>query len=76
MKEWPLHEIRCPTLIVSAEDDLFRTLPGARFTAERIADAELMVLSNGGHLMVGHGNEVQRIVAAFLERHRPLSQAA
>ena len=76
LKEWPLQEIRCPTLIVSAEDDLFRTLPGARFTAERIAGAELKVLPDGGHLMVGRGEEVQQAVASFLSRHMPLRHAA
>ena len=76
LEEWPLHEIRCPTLIVSAEDDLFRTLPGARFTAERIPGAELRVLPDGGHLMVGHGEEVRRTVADFLSRQRPIRMAA
>ena len=74
--EWPLHEIRCPTLIVSAEDDLFRTLPGARFTAERIPGAELKVLPDGGHLMVGRGEEVRQAVCEFLNRQRPLRKAA
>lgn len=76
LHEWPLHEIRCPTLIVSAEDDLFRTLPGARFTAERIAGAELRVLPEGGHLMVGQGEAVRRTVADFLKRQRPMRKAA
>jgi pimeloyl-ACP methyl ester carboxylesterase len=76
MAEWPLHEICAPTLVVSAEDDLFRTLPGARYTAERIHDAELTVLPDGGHLMVGHGDEVQQAVTDFLRRQRPLRRAA
>lgn len=74
--EWPLREIRCPTLIVSAEDDLFRTLPGARYTAAHIAGAELKVLPDGGHLMVGRGDEVREAVADFLGRERGLRQAA
>jgi 2-hydroxy-6-oxonona-2,4-dienedioate hydrolase len=73
---WPLEKIRCPTLIVSAEDDLFRTLPGARFTAERIPGAELKVLPDGGHLMVGRGEEVTEAVAAFLSRQAPVRKAA
>ena len=28
---WPLERIAVPTLIISAEDDLYKTLPGARF---------------------------------------------
>lgn len=75
-KPWPLERIKCPTFIVSAEDDLFRTLPGARFTARHIAGAELKILPDGGHLMVGRGEEVQQAVAGFLDRRRPLRSAA
>ena len=67
---WPLERLQVPTLIVSAKDDLFETLPGARFTAERIPDAELKVLETGGHLMVGHGEQVSQWVTDFLRRHR------
>ena len=63
---WPLDKIKVPTLIISAEDDLFRTLPGAKFTAERIPDAQLRVLKEGGHLMVGQGDSVHQWIADFL----------
>ena len=76
MKPWPLQRICAPTLIVSAEDDLFRTLPGARFTAEGIPGAELEVLPDGGHLMVGHGGRVEARVARFLDRQTPLRRVA
>ena len=67
---------RAPTLIVSAEDDLFRTLPGVRFTAAGISGAELRVLPDGGHLMVGRGEEVREAVADFLRRRMSLRDAA
>ena len=49
MAPWPLERIAVPTLIISAKDDLYKTLPGARFTAEHIPGAELHVLEVGGH---------------------------
>jgi pimeloyl-ACP methyl ester carboxylesterase len=64
---WPLADIRAPTLVISAEDDLFRTLPGARFTAEGIPGAELRVLANGGHLMLGQQERVRRWIEDFLD---------
>ena len=67
---WPLEQMRVPTLIVSAEDDLFRTLPGARFTAEHLPDAKLKILESGGHLMVGKGEQVQRWIRDFLSQRR------
>lgn len=76
---WPLEQIRVPTLIVSAEDDLFRTLPGARFTAEHVPGSELKVLECGGHLMVGQGERVKDWIQDFLARRRadhPVDRAA
>jgi pimeloyl-ACP methyl ester carboxylesterase len=67
---WPLERIAVPTLVVSAEDDLYNTLPGARYTAERIKNSELHVLKSGGHLMVGQGAQIRRWIGDFLERHR------
>jgi pimeloyl-ACP methyl ester carboxylesterase len=67
---WPLERISTPTLVVSAEDDLFRTLPGARFTAEHIKGAEMHVLKSGGHLMVGQTATIRSLVQDFLTRHR------
>lgn len=63
---WPLERIKAPTLVISARDDLYGTLPGAGHTAEQIPNAELMVLPSGGHLMVGQGEKVRERIASFL----------
>jgi pimeloyl-ACP methyl ester carboxylesterase len=68
IKGWPLERIKAPTLVISAMDDLYGTLPGAGYTAERIPDAELMVLPSGGHLMVGQGDKVRHRIAGFMAR--------
>ena len=70
MSPWPLERIGVPTLIVSAEDDLYKTLPGARLTAERIPGAELKGLGSGGHLMVGQSERMREWVSDFLRRRR------
>jgi pimeloyl-ACP methyl ester carboxylesterase len=78
MSPWPLERIGIPTLIISAEDDLYKTLPGARFTATGIPGAELHVLKSGGHLMVGQARTVRKLVKEFLQRqrHQPEPKAA
>jgi pimeloyl-ACP methyl ester carboxylesterase len=68
---WPLKRIAVPTLIVSAADDLFGTLPGARFTARHIPGAELEVLESGGHLMLGQRDRVNALTSSFLRRRLP-----
>ena len=67
LSPWPLERIAAPTLIISARDDLFGTLPGARFTAGQIRGSELEILDSGGHLMLGQGERVRRRVRRFLE---------
>lgn len=64
-----LERITAPTLIVTTRDDLFATLPAARFMADRIDGARLVVLDDGGHLFVGRQAEVDRIVGDFLREH-------
>lgn len=71
IKPWPLERIAVPTLVISAEDDLYKTLPGARFTAEKIPGAELRVLKSGGHLMVGQQEKVREWIEDFLRSNGP-----
>ncbi|MEY9626406.1 alpha/beta fold hydrolase [Sinorhizobium fredii] len=61
-----LKEISAPTLLVTARDDLFNTLPAAKFAANSIPDAKLVVYDTGGHLLVGHEDDVRAVVSDFL----------
>jgi pimeloyl-ACP methyl ester carboxylesterase len=63
----PLGAIRVPTLIVTARDDLFNTLPAAEFAARSIPGARLEVFETGGHLLAGREAEVSRAVIHLLE---------
>ena len=62
----PLDRITAPTLIVTARDDLFNTLPAAELTAEKTPGAKLIVYETGGHLLVGHEQEVRQAIRTFL----------
>ncbi|TWI16520.1 alpha/beta hydrolase [Mesorhizobium tianshanense] len=66
----PLEEIAAPTLVVSARDDLFNTLPAAEFAASNIPNAKLVVYHTGGHLLVGHEEDAREVVGDFLARAR------
>jgi 2-hydroxy-6-oxonona-2,4-dienedioate hydrolase len=67
---YPLEELSVPTLLVSAEDDLYETMRVARVAAERIPDAMLLSFATGGHLLVGRGPEMWPSVAEFIEQAR------
>lgn len=58
--------IAVPTLILSCEDDLFGTAATARLLAERIPNAEINVFPTGGHIWLGHDEEVADRIAAFI----------
>ncbi|MDP3748106.1 MAG: alpha/beta hydrolase [Phenylobacterium sp.] len=67
LHEPPLERISAPTLIVSARDDLFNTLPAAQYAADRIPGARLAVYDTGGHLLVGRGAAVRAEAKTFID---------
>ena len=72
----PLETIDQPTLIVTARDDLFDTLPAAEFMARRIAGARLIVVDDGGHLFVDRHRDVANAIDGFLSRVQTIDAQA
>jgi pimeloyl-ACP methyl ester carboxylesterase len=66
--QYPLEQIGAPTLLISAEDDLYRTLPVARHAARVIPNAKLVEFLTGGHLLLDRGRELWPAVAAFIRQ--------
>lgn len=58
--------IAVPTLILSCEDDLFGTAATARLLAERIPGAEITIYPTGGHIWLGHDEDVAGRIAGFV----------
>jgi pimeloyl-ACP methyl ester carboxylesterase len=63
---YPLEEIAVPVLIINAIDDPLALYDNARAMAERIPGAKLVTVESGGHMLLGHGDEIQAAVAEFL----------
>ena len=61
-------QIAAPTLILSCEDDLFGTADTARLLAARIPGARLTVYPTGGHIWLGHDDDIADAVAAFVRQ--------
>jgi pimeloyl-ACP methyl ester carboxylesterase len=66
---YDLEHIVIPTLVISAEDDLFGTFRGGRYTAQHIPGARFVGYPTGGHLLVGHGGDVRSELTQFLTLH-------
>ena len=67
LSRYELERINVPTLTISFADDLFGTYDAARYTAEQIRGARFLGYPSGGHLWVGHNEEVFSEVTAFLK---------
>lgn len=61
-----LERVRAPTLIVSVRDDRFGTYASAEYTASQIKGARFVGFEHGGHVWVGHQDEVQAQIMNLL----------
>lgn len=62
-------DIKVPLLAISAKDDLYGTYDGARYAAERVPGARFLGYPDGGHLCVGHSDDISAGIAEFLASH-------
>jgi 2-hydroxy-6-oxonona-2,4-dienedioate hydrolase len=62
--------LNMPVLVISAEDDLFGTAATARKIAEIVPHAQLTILPDGGHIWLGHDDEVTERIHAFVSAGR------
>lgn len=64
---YPLERIGAPTLAISVADDLFGTWEAARHAAAYIPGARFRGYTSGGHVWVGHHDEVLADITSFLQ---------
>lgn len=67
----PLDTLGLPVLVFSARDDRYGTYASAAYTASQIPGAKFIGFDKGGHLLVGHNDEV---MAAIVTRLNPLAR--
>lgn len=67
LTRYDLEHIAAPTLVITAQDDLFGTFDGARYTADHIPRARFVSYASGGHLLVGRYAEQAGEISAFLQ---------
>lgn len=68
----PLCSVRAPTLIISVRDDRFGTYASSEYTASQIKGAKFIGFDHGGHVWVGHDDEVMReIVKIVVPKAKP-----
>ncbi len=75
-RQYDLARVSAPTLLFSAEDDLYNTRVNARIAAHLIPHATLVEFKSGGHLLLGHAREVWPLVAKLIRNVEASSHAA
>lgn len=63
---YPLEEISVPVLMIHAKDDPLARYENAHSMTERIPDAKLVTIEEGGHPLLGHENKVRSAIGEFL----------
>jgi 2-hydroxy-6-oxonona-2,4-dienedioate hydrolase len=66
-----LSRVQAPTLIVSVRDDGFGTYASAEYTANQINGAKFIGFENGGHVWVGHDDEVMVEITKLIKSGKP-----
>lgn len=64
--DYPFGSIRAPTLVISAVDDPLALHENARALVEKIPYARLQAVPGGGHMLLGHHEEVRQGITEFL----------
>jgi 2-hydroxy-6-oxonona-2,4-dienedioate hydrolase len=65
-EQMDLASIRSATLTISLDDDHFGTVYAARHLAAKVPSAKLIVYPKGGHIWIGHDQEVWAAVDSFV----------
>lgn len=70
---YPFHEIRVPTLIIHAMDDPVAKFRGAQELAQQIPKSTFMPFETGGHLTLGHEDEIKKVIADFISTNADIN---
>ena len=62
-----LGKITVPVLVIHAQDDPLADYDNARAMAKQIPNAELLTITEGGHPLLGHEDEIRARIGAFIE---------
>jgi len=63
---FPFEEISVPVLVVHAKDDPAPPYSGAVMVSELIPGCKLVSVETGGHLLIGHEEEIRDVISEFI----------
>ena len=69
-EDYPIEELKVPTLIVHSEDDNLSSYKKVEAVMHRFPDLTLCSFPDGGHMMAGHGEEIDKALDAFINKSK------
>jgi pimeloyl-ACP methyl ester carboxylesterase len=73
-EQYDLEALTVPVLAVNAKDDPAANYQDAVAMVQRIPDARMLTLEQGGHMMLGSGDRVREAINRFLMEQTPVAQ--
>lgn len=64
-EDYPIWEIKAPTLVIHAEDDTLQPFYYAEYTYEKIPNSTLLSFEEGGHMFFSHHKEISEAMKRF-----------
>ncbi|WP_379394506.1 alpha/beta fold hydrolase [Paenibacillus lentus] len=65
-EQYPVENLQIPTLIIGAKDDKLSDFYAMEKAASRFLNSTLIGFDDGGHMMVGHGEEIEKALDEFM----------
>lgn len=72
---YSVYKIEKPVLVIMALDDPIALPDNVRSLAEKFPNAHLFVVSDGGHLLLGHSEEVNEAESQFLHNNAAMMRS-
>jgi pimeloyl-ACP methyl ester carboxylesterase len=69
-EEYPIEELKVPTLIVHSEDDKVAAFRKVEDAKHRFPNLTLATFPDGGHMMKGHSKEIDKALDAFINKSK------
>lgn len=63
--DYPIEDLQVPTLVFHAKDDKLASYTDTEKAVKRFPNCTFISFESGGHLMTGHGEEIENAIYAF-----------
>lgn len=67
-EQYPIESLQVPTLVLHAKDDKMANYDNMKQAISRFPNCTFVSFETGGHLLVGHSNEINQALSEFTKR--------